>query len=122
LGNQSGDKGGWLIKNGVKALDLSSWPRCRAVAKTTGKKCKRPALKGLHVCGIHAGRYTPGAKADNQNALTHGLFTAKAKQQRALANDNVTLLARLNGHLNAQVKSTGVDSTCFYNTTAKEGV
>lgn len=81
--HQNGDQRVWHIKNGVKALDLSSLPRCQAVAKSTGKECRRPAQKGQRMCGIHAGRYIPGAGADNQNALVHGLFTKEAKQQRA---------------------------------------
>lgn len=71
------------INNGVKALDLSTLPRCQAIATSTGENCKRAAIKGHKFCGIHSGRYTPGAKVNNLNALTHGLYTAKAKDTRS---------------------------------------
>lgn len=117
--HQNGDHHVWYIKNGVKALDLSSLPRCQAIAKTTGKECKRPAQKGLTVCGIHAGRYMPGAKAGNQNALVHGLFSREVKQQRAEACKKVRLMAHLSGALNSQVKSAGAEDTSFYQTFTK---
>ena len=76
---QSREKQLHYINNGVKAFDLSTLPRCRAIAVSTGQTCKRAALKGTHLCGIHSGRYTPGAKMNNQNALTNGRYTAKVK-------------------------------------------
>ncbi len=60
--------------------------RREGVAKTTGKRCKRAAKRGLRLCGIHAGNYTPSAPKGNSNSLKHGLYTA-AMAERKAAND-----------------------------------
>ena len=100
--DQSCEKRGWLIKNGVQALDLSSLPRCQAVAASTGQSCKRPALKGRNVCGIHAGNYTPGAKKGNRNSLQRGLHTREAVKERVEIRRTLDLLKYLTGALNSQ--------------------
>lgn len=47
-------------------MDLS--PRCTAFAKSTGKRCGSPALRGMKVCIIHGGG-SPAAKAEAQRRL-----------------------------------------------------
>ncbi len=71
----------WYINNGVKALNLRDLPRCTAVAKTTGDNCKRAALKGKDVCGIHAGNYTPGAPKGNTFRQTHGYYSKRNEEE-----------------------------------------
>ena len=93
--DQSCEKRGWLIKNGVQALDLSSLPRCQAVAASTGHSCKHAALKGRNVCGIHAGNYTPRAKKGNRNSLKRGLHTREAVKERAEIRRTLDLLRNL---------------------------
>jgi hypothetical protein len=72
----------WYINNGVKALNLSELPRCTAMTKPTGQKCKRAALKGRDLCGIHAGNYSPGAPKGNEYRKVHGFYSDKARTQR----------------------------------------
>jgi len=71
----------WVLNNGNKPLDLRSLPRCQAMAKSTGRRCGNPAMKGKQVCYIHGGK-SPGAPRDNKNALKHGNFTSEAFQRR----------------------------------------
>jgi len=66
---------GWL-KNNNTPCDLRSLPRCQATAKSTGERCKNPAMKGKRVCRIHGGK-SPGAPKGNKNALKHGFYTAE---------------------------------------------
>jgi len=101
--NSSGGHRTWHINNGVKGLDTSTLPRCQAVATSTGKPCKRAALKGQKLCGIHAGRYNPGGKARNQNALKHGRYTKQAQQERARIRKTLALLGHLTGALSAEI-------------------
>jgi hypothetical protein len=35
---------------------LRSAPRCRAKAKSTGERCKCPAVRGWRVCRVHGAR------------------------------------------------------------------
>ncbi|UCE56481.1 MAG: hypothetical protein JSV31_13850 [Desulfobacterales bacterium] len=71
----------WALNNGNKPLDLLSLPRCRAKAKSTGKRCGNAAIKGKGVCYIHGGK-SPGPPAGNKNALKHGLYSAEAIAER----------------------------------------
>lgn len=41
--------------------------RCRAKNRTTGERCKRPAMKGLRVCSKHGGQH-PASKAKSERA------------------------------------------------------
>jgi len=72
----------WYIDGGVPGFDLSTLPRCKAIAKTTGKRCKRPAIKGQELCGMHNGNYTPSAPKGNSNALKTGLHTESARAEK----------------------------------------
>lgn len=58
----------WFIKNGVRGVNLRDLPRCHAIAKTTGRRCKNPAMRNSTLCCVHAGFYRPGAPYNNKNA------------------------------------------------------
>ena len=73
--------GRWILNNGNKPLDLRTLPRCNATAKSTGRRCGNPAMKGKKVCYIHGGK-SKGAPIGNRNALKHGNFTAEAFERR----------------------------------------
>jgi len=88
----------WYINGGVPGFDLSSLPRCEGIAKTTGKRCKRAALKGQKLCGIHCiDGYTPSAPKHNNNAIKTGLHTAAARAERKEVNE---LIAESNAFIN----------------------
>lgn len=72
----------WFLNNGNKPLDLRTLPRCKAMAKSTGRRCGNPAMKGKRVCYIHGGKST-GPPIGNRNALKSGSFTAKALERRS---------------------------------------
>lgn len=72
MAGQSAEKKVWYIRNGVKGLDFATLPHCQAIAETTGERCKRPALKNQDYCGIHSGKYRPGAPFGNRNNFKHG--------------------------------------------------
>ena len=95
----------WYLKNGAEALDLSKLPRCQAVAKSTGMPCRRPAVKGSSLCGIHAGRYRPGGVKGNRNALKHGLYTEKAMQDRLLIKETLGFIGHLTKTIDTQLSS-----------------
>ena len=59
--------------------DPQSAPRCGAHARTTGKPCKAPAVRGKKRCRMHGGARGSGGQRGNQNAVTSGKFTAKAQ-------------------------------------------
>ena len=71
----------WILNNGDKPLDLRTLPRCNAKAKSSGKRCGNPAMKGKKVCYLHGGK-SKGAPIGNRNALKHGNFTAEAFKRR----------------------------------------
>ena len=73
----------WILKNGNKPLDLRTLPRCRAKAKSSGNRCKNPAMKGKRVCYLHGGK-SPGAPKGNKNAFKHGQFSRSALFERQL--------------------------------------
>jgi len=84
MGNNDVQKNGkaWYLKNGARGFDLNTLPRCTAVAKSTGKQCKNPAMNGSMYCCVHNGWYKPGAPKGNQNRYKHGLYSQKAKEER----------------------------------------
>lgn len=58
----------WFINNGVRGVNLRDLPRCQADAKTTGERCKNPAMRNSTLCCVHAGFYHPSAPYNNKNA------------------------------------------------------
>ncbi len=63
-------------------------PRCKARRKYDGSSCQAPAMKNKRVCRLHGGA-SPGAPQGNQNALTTGLHTAKAKIERKIVRETI---------------------------------
>ena len=90
--------GRWILNNGNKPLDLRTLPRCNATAKSTGRRCGNPAMKGKKVCYIHGGKST-GAPKKNKNALKHGGYTAEAIERnynlRMLLKQSKELIERI---------------------------
>ena len=118
--HQNSEKRVWHINNGVTALNFSTLPRCQAIASSTGQPCKRPALKGQPLCGIHSGRYTPGAKKGNRNAVRHGLYTASAKADRSAARRTLYRVKSLTRALNESTKTLGSRGGLTFNHDLKE--
>lgn len=102
------EKGGnrtWTINNGVPGYNLSRLPRCCATAKSTGKRCRRAAKKGMEVCGIHAGTCRPGQKKGAHVPVKHGLYTEKAVRERKEARDVLQTLNGLVGVMNQELET-----------------
>lgn len=53
-------------------MALSDAPQCTATAKSTGKRCELPAIKGREVCRLHGGK-TPRGEASPH--FKHGRFS-----------------------------------------------
>ena len=81
---------GWL-KNNNPPCDLRTLPRCQAIAKSTGQRCRNPAMKGKRVCYLHGGKSTgPRTRAGKLRTkyanLKHGYYTAEAIARRKEVN------------------------------------
>jgi uncharacterized protein YjcR len=70
---------------GLMAANMA--PRCTARAKSTGQRCRMPAVKGKRVCRLHGGAKGSGAPRGNRNALKHGQYTTEAIMERRGIND-----------------------------------
>ena len=55
--------------------------RCGARTRA-GKPCSAPAVDGRTRCRMHGGAQGSGAPPGNQNAVTHGLYTKAAIEER----------------------------------------
>ena len=55
--------------------------RCGAKTRK-GSPCAAPAVSGKARCRMHGGAAGTGAPRGNQNALTHGDYTAEARAMR----------------------------------------
>ena len=55
--------------------------RCGAKTRA-GKPCRSPAVGGAQRCRMHGGAAQSGALPGNKNALTHGLYTRDAIEER----------------------------------------
>ena len=55
--------------------------RCGAKTRSGGS-CRSPAVSGKKRCRMHGGAAGSGAPRNNQNAITHGLFTKQAIEER----------------------------------------
>jgi hypothetical protein len=73
----------WFINGKVPGFDLATLPRCKAIAKSTGKQCKNPRMRNSDFCCVHDPRhdFKPGARLGNKNALKHGLYSREFKDQ-----------------------------------------
>jgi hypothetical protein len=63
------------------AQRLADAPRCTAKAKTTGSRCKGPAVNGWKVCRMHGAR--GGAPSGPANGMwQHGERSVEAQRTR----------------------------------------
>ena len=59
--------------------------RCAAKAKSTGERCKSPAVLGKRVCRMHGGARGSGGPAGQRNGnFKHGQFTKEVIAARKL--------------------------------------
>lgn len=66
--------------------NLRNAPRCQARAKSTGKSCRSPAMRGKRVCRIHGGKAgAPKGKANGN--WKHGGETNEAVALRSAARE-----------------------------------
>lgn len=69
--------------------DFRDMPKCQAMAKSTGQRCKNVAMKGKRVCYLHGGKST-GPKTDQGKLrskyarLQHGDYSAQVKENRRI--------------------------------------
>ncbi len=68
------------LKNNNPVCDLFLLPRCNAMAKSSGLRCKQPAMKNGK-CYWHGGKST-GAPLGNINSLKHGMYTKESLERR----------------------------------------
>ncbi|MFO8240063.1 MAG: hypothetical protein R6T90_03585 [Dissulfuribacterales bacterium] len=81
---------------------------CNAISARTGKRCRRAAMEGQDLCGIHAGKYKPGAKIYNRPNLIHGLYTEDAMQERREALNVLHLLKDTVETINSRLESASI--------------
>lgn len=55
--------------------------RCGAKTRS-GAPCRSPAVQGKQRCRMHGGAAGSGAPRGNQNARTHGFYSADAASER----------------------------------------
>ncbi len=64
-------------------LPMHQSPRCTAISKRTGERCRAPAVRGWSVCRFHGAR--GGAPKGERNGMyRHGLYTKEAVEERRL--------------------------------------
>ena len=56
---------------------LRRCPRCHAHARTTGKQCRQPAMRGKRVCKFHGGK-GGGQRGRANGSFRHGGWTNEA--------------------------------------------
>jgi len=74
-------------------------PRCRARARSTGTRCRAPAVRGWRVCRMHGARGGHGTGKANP-AYRHGTRTREWVAMRKAFND----LARMNAEVLAKIE------------------
>jgi hypothetical protein len=67
---------------------LRDAPRCHATAKSTGERCRCPAVRGWRVCRVHgAGGGQPAGKA--HPSWKHGMRSREWVEMRRSVNEMV---------------------------------
>ena len=102
MSDQNTGKKVWYIRNGVRGLDFATLPRCQAIADTTGERCKRAAIKNQDYCGIHSGKYHPGAPLGNQYSFKHG---RSGKRFRKRMDNSKAFIERMQRQIGALAKN-----------------
>ena len=81
-----------MEKHDINPMDptarLSAAPRCTATAKSTGRRCRSPAVKGWKVCRLHGARGGHPAGSTHPS-WTHGGRSREAQEMRKAINDLV---------------------------------
>jgi hypothetical protein len=67
--------------------------RCSAKSKRSGLRCQSPAVRGHNVCRMHGA--SGGTPKGNNNALKHGLYSAKAIEGRQFVRELIRLADEL---------------------------
>ena len=80
-------------KNNPKGFNIRNLPKCQAIAKHAGRRCRQIAMKGKRVCYYHGGKST-GPPRGSQNALKQGLYTREAMEQRRQVREILTLCSK----------------------------
>jgi len=80
------------LQNGNPPCDLRLLPRCQAKAKSTGKRCGNPAMKGKRVCYLHGGKSTgpktkEGLERSRKANWKHGHYSMEATTRRKYVNE-----------------------------------
>lgn len=77
-----------MTKNDVNPMNpverLRAAPRCTAMAKSTGRRCRCPSKQGWNVCRLHGAGGGAPSGSDHPN-YRHGLRTKDMKALSALA-------------------------------------
>lgn len=81
-----------------------SAPRCGAHSRRTGEPCRAPAIRGKQRCRMHGGKGS-GAPRRNQNAVTSGDYTAKARGQHLWRTCLDWYLTRDNRRMRSRISS-----------------
>src|SRR4051794_15815342 len=86
-------KRGWL-RNGNPAADPNSAPRCTAKAKTTGQRCRGPAVRGRNTCRMHGGtsrgpKTAAGLARSRKARWLHGMYSREMRELRRIDRCNV---------------------------------
>ena len=73
------------INNGVKQGNPQNAPRCNAKAKSTGKQCQAPAVRGNAKCRLHGGKSTgartpEGLEKCRKANWKHGHYSLESKR------------------------------------------
>ncbi len=73
------------INNGVRQGSPNSSPRCNAKAKSTGKQCRAPAMRGKVKCRLHGGKSTgartpEGLEKCRKANWKHGHYSLESKR------------------------------------------
>ena len=73
------------LRNGVRQGNPNKAPRCNAKAKSTGKQCQAPAMRGKTKCRLHGGkstgaRTTEGLEKCRKANWKHGGYSMETKR------------------------------------------
>lgn len=70
------------LKFGGRPVALSDLPRCGAYARSTGRPCRRIAVKVTGKCKLHGGKSTGAPKGERNGAFKSGRYSLEAMADR----------------------------------------
>jgi len=65
----------------ARVTQIQSHPKCQAIARTTGRQCQQPAMRGATRCRCHGGRF----KAERAEAERYGQPIVRLRRARQKA-------------------------------------